>query len=352
MWWELLYARKPFWNISYVEKFSYLKCFHRLSLYRSIAATFFLPTNVRFLTQYLSIIAQNQLRHRLSQAAWIYFASYEYPTLEKKHACIGTGEGSSTSINDQLLWIRKRLHYVNHSRSVFCSRNFNGLNQDSHLFFLYTRCYCESLGMTNFSLCNNRVRRFHLSTRVTVDLFNSIQDRSSLARNEWMVAQSLYGLDFWSLGSLDNDQELWYGTTAFAPLQTLRPPLSQLLRVRPSLHPSPPSPRTPVLSAMSKNGDENKTRVHGHQSVSTFPPGHRSRLCYSAQTHCGLCHQNRSDVAHYKNGRAVENSFSQLVFLQPHPHRGFQGRKIRRDMHKNRVNHLTSHLRRSLRLFQ
>lgn len=149
---DRLHEKKPFWNHLPVQTLLYLNSFYCYDVHLLRTANFFFSINVRLDTQRLSRIKQNQLRNRLSLAAWIYFAFCK-PFLLR-----GSMPALTIKIDPEQASTTRIPGFVNFCpitfiRAVFfCTRRIKSLNAASNLLLLCTRFSCGSLGRVGIRL--------------------------------------------------------------------------------------------------------------------------------------------------------------------------------------------------------
>lgn len=85
---------------------------YRLQVHLRRTANLLFSIDVRLFSEHLSNIKQDYLQHLLSQAAWIYFASYNSSMHRYKLANIEDTEGCRTNLQEQILWLCKLLHVM------------------------------------------------------------------------------------------------------------------------------------------------------------------------------------------------------------------------------------------------
>lgn len=171
---ECLHRRKPFWNVSYVEMLSHRKRLHSFDIHLDGTGKFFFAITVRLITQNQSSIKSDQLRHRVSRAAWNYLASHQSSMLVEKNAGLGNKEGPSTSIVDQISGPGKLLYSDLHPHSFLLLSTNQKLET-----ILSSPCLVELLslsmpGNVTRQFCPHRMRPVRLSRPVIVDVINGI----------------------------------------------------------------------------------------------------------------------------------------------------------------------------------
>lgn len=90
------------------------------------------------------------------------------------------------------------------------------------------------------------------------------------ATDEQLAPQEMYGLVSCSAGSADSGQELGYRRTAYAPPQTISPPISQFFCLLQPLQPFSPPSKTAVCITTRQSEGQYKTHGTSYQAYQFF----------------------------------------------------------------------------------